>query len=216
METATKPPQEARVTDRLLSALATLAALLDRTISEVHSLESDVQKRLLDIAQETEESIQTQAAHRLEEQLTATRKKLETQFNQRIEELTSEWQSERERLLSELGRITQATAQWEAERARLNGEVEHLSRVQAATQVEAEKAIAAMRVATSSRPNASVNSEAVSTEIARAEDLIQQISAVIDDPTAELSIVIRKNVERAELESYLKGIRFAVTSGKSK
>lgn len=216
METATKPPQEARVTDRLLSALATLAALLDRTITEVHSLDSDLEKRLSDVIRETEETLQGQAAHHLEEQLTATHKKLETQFNKRIEELSGEWGSERERYLSELGRVTQATAQWEAERTRLHGEIEHLSRVQAATQAEAEKAITAMKAVNSARPTAGMSNEIVLKEVARAEDLIQQISAVIDDPAVELSIVIRKNVERAELESYLKGIRFAAGSGKSK
>jgi chromosome segregation ATPase len=216
MDTATKSPQEARPTDRILAALATLAALLDRTINEVHSVDSAFQKRIAEAVQETEESLQSQAAHRLEEVLTSTRAKLETQFNKRIEELSTEWEAERERLHAELGRITQTTAQWEAERSRLNGEIERLARVQAATQAEAEKAIMAMKAVTSSRPNASANSEALSKEIARAEDLIQQISAVIDDPSVELSIVIRKNVERAELDSYLKGIRFAIGTGKAK
>jgi hypothetical protein len=56
----------------------------------------------------------------------------------------------------------------------------------------------------------SVKSEALSAEIARVEGLIQEISTLIEDPATELSIVIRKNVERAELESYIKGIRFAL------
>jgi hypothetical protein len=38
--------------------------------------------------------------------------------------------------------------------------------------------------------------------------LIQEISKVVEDPETELSVVIRKNVERAELESYLRGLRF--------
>jgi hypothetical protein len=72
-----------------------------------------------------------------------------------------------------------------------------------------------MKAATSARPSASTNNEAVSKEITRTEDLVRQISAVIDDPTVELSIVIRKNVERAELESYLRGIQFAIGNGKA-
>src|SRR5262249_45542761 len=47
-------------------------------------------------------------------------------------------------------------------------------------------------------------------EISRVESLINEISKVIEDPDTELSIVIRKNAERAELESYLRGIRFAI------
>jgi len=40
--------------------------------------------------------------------------------------------------------------------------------------------------------------------------LIQEINSVIDNPDTELSVVIRKNAERAELESYLKGLRFRI------
>jgi hypothetical protein len=32
---------------------------------------------------------------------------------------------------------------------------------------------------------------------------------LIDDPASALSTVMRKNVEKTELESYLRGIRFA-------
>ena len=32
---------------------------------------------------------------------------------------------------------------------------------------------------------------------------------LIDDPASALSTVMRKNVEKVELESYLRGIRFA-------
>jgi hypothetical protein len=54
------------------------------------------------------------------------------------------------------------------------------------------------------------NPEAVEAEIARIVFQIENISKLIDDPATELSVVIRKNVERAELDSYLKGIRFAL------
>src|SRR5207249_3724171 len=52
--------------------------------------------------------------------------------------------------------------------------------------------------------------EAVQAEAARVEALIQEINSVIDNPDTELSVVIRKNAERAELESYLKGLRFRI------
>ena len=44
----------------------------------------------------------------------------------------------------------------------------------------------------------------------RSKKLISQIIAVIDNPDTELSIVIRKNVEKAELDAYLKGILFSL------
>ena len=50
--------------------------------------------------------------------------------------------------------------------------------------------------------------------VARIEEKIQQIVALIDDPETELSTVIRKNVEKAELDAYVKGILFSI--GRSK
>jgi hypothetical protein len=106
--------------------------------------------------------------------------------------------------------MTQTKAQWEAERSRLNTELERLARVQATTQMEAEKVFASMKAASAANAKArpSVNSEELAKEIERIEGQINKISLLIDDPQTDLSIVIRKNVERAELESYLKGIRF--------
>ena len=210
--------EQARSTDRVLEALSTLAALLDRSINEVKLLDTDFEDRLSRAAQEKEASAQT--AQRLEAELTDTTAKLEGQFGKRIAELSNEWQEERNRLSSELSKSSQATVHWEAERARLMGELERMSRVQAATQAEAEKAIMAMKAATSAAKNAKggvgVNSEALNGEIGRVEGLIKEISALIEDPAAELSVVIRKNVERAEMESYLKGIRYVLNGAGSK
>jgi hypothetical protein len=50
--------------------------------------------------------------------------------------------------------------------------------------------------------------EAINAEVSRVQALIQGISKLIEDPNTELSVVIRKNAERAELESYLRGVRF--------
>ena len=40
---------------------------------------------------------------------------------------------------------------------------------------------------------------------------MQELSTLIDDPATELAIVIRKTVERAQLDFYLKGLRYAAT-----
>ena len=40
---------------------------------------------------------------------------------------------------------------------------------------------------------------------------MQELSTLIDDPATELAIVIRKTVERAQLDFYLKGLRFSST-----
>jgi len=217
METATKTQQDTRATDRVLEALSTLAALLDRTINEVRGLDSVFQDRILQAVQEKESSLQREAAQRLEEAMAGERTKFEEQLRTKLADFKSEWESERTRLSGEVDRATQTATQWELERTRLTGEIEKLARVQAATQAEAERAIAAMRAATAAKSGAaSINSEALSKEIERVEGLVKQITELIENPVTDLSTVIRKNVERAELESYLKGIRFALNGSGSK
>jgi cell fate (sporulation/competence/biofilm development) regulator YlbF (YheA/YmcA/DUF963 family) len=58
--------------------------------------------------------------------------------------------------------------------------------------------------------DSSVNIDALRAEVNRVETLIQEISRIIENPATELSVVIRRNAERIELESYLKGIRFSI------
>jgi chromosome segregation ATPase len=213
MDTTSKAPQGSRATDRVIEALSTLAALLDRTIKEVKSLDADFQKRLLQAVHETEVSLQSQAANHVETAVEETRSKFESQLKSKIEEMASEWEAERGRLNNEITRLTQAAVQWETERARLTSELENLARMQAATQMEAEKAFAAAKAATVSisKPgSSSADYEAVMKEMERVGALVKEITALIEDPATELAMVIRKNVERAELESYLKGLRFAL------
>jgi chromosome segregation ATPase len=52
--------------------------------------------------------------------------------------------------------------------------------------------------------------DAIEGEIARVEGMLNEIVSVIDNPATALSTVIRKNVEKAELDAYLKGILFAL------
>jgi hypothetical protein len=44
--------------------------------------------------------------------------------------------------------------------------------------------------------------------VARVQARLAEVTAIIDDPATELSVVIRKNVEKLELEAYLKGLRY--------
>src|SRR5262245_12954750 len=53
-------------------------------------------------------------------------------------------------------------------------------------------------------------------ELERVEVLIRDISTVINDPDAALPVFIQKDVERSELESYVRGIRFGLQGGHSK
>jgi len=219
MDTTSKAPQGPRATERVVEALATLAALLDRAINEVKTLDSDFQERLLQAVHETEVSLQSQAAHHVDAAVEETRSKLETQVKTKIEEMAREWEVERTRLNNEITRLTQAAAQWETERTRLTTELEDLARVQAATQAEAERAFAAAKASTVliSKPGASnAEQDTVMKEMERVDLLIKEITVLIEDPSTELAAVIRKNVERAELESYLKGLRFVLNGAARK
>jgi hypothetical protein len=94
--------------------------------------------------------------------------------------------------------MTAAQQQWDAEKGKLSAETQK-------AQQKAEAAAAAI-------PDKSAANAALASEVARVEDLIKEISEVIEDAATELSIVIRKNAERAELESYLRGVRFNMQS----
>jgi len=61
---------------------------------------------------------------------------------------------------------------------------------------------------------ATLDSSTIDEEMKRVEALTTEIAKLIDDPETELATVIRKNVERAALESYLKGILFSLGRGK--
>jgi DNA repair exonuclease SbcCD ATPase subunit len=119
-------------------------------------------------------------------------------------ELTAKWEKERAHLLAERNRAQQRLADAATEyEQQLAGELDGLRRQ--LTQAAQEAAAAQVPAAPAA---ASTNTESIRAEVARIEGLIQEISKVVEDPDTELSVVIRKNVERAELESYLRGLRF--------
>lgn len=66
----------------------------------------------------------------------------------------------------------------------------------------------------SAAPANGSDEKALHGEIQRIESMIADINILIDDPSCELSTVIRKNVERAELDAYLKGIFFSMGQAK--
>jgi hypothetical protein len=169
---------------------------------------------------DTESSIQAQAAEHLDTALGDLRRKVQEEYDKKISDLTRDWNAERERLQHELERATQSGIQWEEQRAHLNTELENARKEAATAIAEAETQKAQARAesekaqATMAAPAPAPHPEHLLKEVERVEAAVKQISAIIEDPTTELSAVIRKNVERAELESYLKGIRYAITGGK--
>src|SRR5437899_1209040 len=136
MESQTTTAQP-RSTDRLLQALSTLAALLDRTINEVKTLDSDFQSRLLQAVHDTETSLQQQAAEHLQRAIEEAEfrvknhvsEEMKAHFEQELttaldglrKELAAE-REEREKMSREVDRATHSAAQWEEERSRLIAE----------------------------------------------------------------------------------------------
>jgi predicted nucleic acid-binding Zn-ribbon protein len=114
---------------------------------------------------------------------------LRKQYDQRLQEAIQQKTQLAEELQS-------ASVQLETERARLSAEIGN-----------AEKSAA-------TKGGDTLDRDAISAEVARVEKQIKEIAALIDNPETELSTVIRKNVEKAELGAYLKGILFSL--GRSK
>jgi chromosome segregation ATPase len=114
---------------------------------------------------------------------------LRKQYEQRLQEAIQQ----KTQLAQELQNASQML---ETERARLSAEIGKTEKSEAAKGVD------------------SLDRDAISAEVARVEKQIKEIAALIDDPETELSTVIRKNVEKAELGAYLKGILYSL--GRSK
>ena len=51
---------------------------------------------------------------------------------------------------------------------------------------------------------------------AKLEGVAKEIAAMLDDPSIELSKVMRKRTEQAELRAYLDGLRFSISDPKAK
>ena len=160
---------------------------------------------------------QLQEAHRDKETL---RKELQKARN--------EWDDERRRLNSHSDRLQQQLQRVSETRERVSKEVVDQLRLQyeqkiqeaieqkthlaqelqtASTFLEAERA----RLSTVQKTTgAGLPPEAIVSEVTRVESLLNEIIAVVDDPDTELSTMIRKNVEKAELDAYLRGILFTL------
>jgi hypothetical protein len=152
-------------------------------------------KRLLSEAESTNSRLVLDAQQAAESVASAHKSEL----SDAVERVRSELTEERDRLSRQLDELLHSAAQWDSERERLKAEIRGAN-------VARDKAIADAKVSVQS----GVTSESLQAEVSRVEESIRTISAIIDAPETELSLVIRKNVERAELEAYLKGIRFAV------
>jgi len=172
------------------------------------TLERELQKAQKDAALQKEKLVEElkQATARLEESKTEIQQlerqldknkgavtsevveQLRRQYDDRIQEMIRE-----KTALSE--QLNSASALLEAERTRFAAAAANQSKTEPAKGAPA---------------GSTVDPEVLKAEFTRVEAKIAEIARLIDDPASELSLVIRKNVERAELDAYLKGILFSL------
>jgi chromosome segregation ATPase len=125
-------------------------------------------------------------------------------------ELTAQFERERTALGERVRQLTETATKWEHERARLNNECDEANRQLEEARAELMRIRAEMNDGKDPLAKPTLKEQAIQTEIHRVESAIADLTSLIDDPLTELSTVIRKKVERTELHSYLKGIRFAL------
>jgi chromosome segregation ATPase len=145
-----------------------------------------------------------------------------------LREARKAWDAERRRMNSETDRLEQQLQRVSETRERVNQEIVDQLRLQyeqrlqeaikqktqlakelktASELLEAERTrLSAAHQNSGSDPDP----DAIEAEVARVERQINEIISVIDNPGIDLSTVIRKNVEKAELDAYLRGILFTL------
>jgi hypothetical protein len=186
-----------------------LVAERDRAIHSLAERDSEHQRMLADVQRVAGDNLDDKMAKALE-QWEMERAELIAEI-QRAQHESAESASNHQRQLS--GAVDRVRSEFVEEQERLRRELEQAKRACAHLRqmVEANKQQSPPRF-DNGQAKSSVETQALHAEVARIEGLIEGISRVIEDPDTELSVVIRKNAERAELESYLRGVRFAIPS----
>jgi hypothetical protein len=153
------------------------------------------------------------------------------EVEQKLEAAQTRWDVERRDMHSQIERLQQQLQRTTDTSGRVSKEVvdqlrqQYEQRLHETTQQKTQLAkelesvnvlleVERTRLSTGHAPSngsgAGLSSETINAEIARVETHLSQVMAIIDDPETELATVIRKNVEKAELDSYLKGILFSL------
>lgn len=190
---------EHRLQETKAGAAKDLTEKIEKQLREVtdakQTLERELRTRTEEYRNAKERLAEAESeVQQLERRLDATKDLVSTEAVEQLRRQYDERMQEMIRQKTQLSeQLNSASALLEAERSRF--------------------AAAAASPKTAEAPPASGNTideEKISAEVARVEGKIEGIARLIDDPSTELSIVIRKNVERAELDAYLKGILFSL------
>jgi chromosome segregation ATPase len=141
-------------------------------------------------------------------------------LQRQMQDAQTAWDAERRRLEQQLQRTSETRGQLSNEVVdQLRKQYEQrlqeaiLQKTQLATELQSASALLEAErtrlVAAQADGRNGVDTAAITAEISRVERQLSEVIAVIDSPDTELATVIRKNVEKAELDAYLKGILFS-------
>jgi chromosome segregation ATPase len=192
---------------------------------------------------ETAEVQRKTTAETLQREVASAVERVRQELTTEAETLRLQWEAARRQLESELQQVKGALTKAELARAnalsdseasdrknsklmedcvRLRQELEKLSDEVSQKDIERDRlkeecgrayqALAEAKSVQASQVSNGAPGE-LKAELTRVEELIHELSVVIDDPSSDLSVVIRKTVERAQQEAYLKGLRFTTTAG---
>jgi chromosome segregation ATPase len=168
----------------------------------IRSIRAEQSKEHAELSAQLEEA-RTQIKH-LEQRLNTNNGSVNSEV---VEQLRKQYDGRIQEMIQQKTKLTEelnkASSMLDAERNRFAAAAATSTATATATAPAADK-------------SAKVDAARVNEEVARVEGLLRGLTALIDDPSTELSTVIRKNVERAEWDAYLKGILFSMGRGKKK
>jgi hypothetical protein len=201
---------------RFNSEKSDLIAQIEKVKADSATEGEKAREELKKTVHQTELSLQAKTAESIERVRQEVQDELNSKYRKDLQAaldgLKSEFETERDRLNKELLHTVEAASKLEAERSGLISEID---KVKADSAAEIAKAREEARTAAAEQPASSAASAppaSLQQEIARTEVKLQEILKLIDNPATELSKVIRMNVEKSELEAYLKGIRLVLNS----
>src|SRR5881296_2004174 len=230
-------PKTRDLENQLKESHAKWSAEREQLAKEIHRLEQvsrhwDIERRQLnDHAGQLQQAfVKAQAQIQTYEAAARAPKASEAQVEQlrrekeglqkELQETRRAWEAERQQLKTEIERLEGQIQRVSESQDRVSKEIvdqlrkQYEQRLQEAIQEKNQltgKLLEAERTPRSGgqTKNSGLDNTAIAAEVSRVESLIKELVALMEDPDTELSTIIRKNVEKAELDAYLKGIMFA-------
>jgi uncharacterized coiled-coil DUF342 family protein len=173
----------------------------------VHKSEESLQAQYAKHIEAAREEVRDDLTRRFQADLQSGLDSLRADFQGERERLSADSGAERDRLNQELRHVSDSLSELQVERSKLAAELQH-AKENAAAEVEKLRAEAKAAAELAEKAK-SKERQSPDGEIQRVENELAEVVRVIEDPATDLSIVIRKNVEKVELIAYLKGLRFA-------